>query len=331
MIAKRILSAAIPVLVLVAAGCGGRTAEPVASAGKVTVAHVPSTLFAPLYVAAGKKYFAEEGLTVELQAMKAGQDAIPLAAAGKVDVVVAGFSAGLFNAVHSGLRLKVVGSMGIAPGDPKASPSALEVSRKLVEAGEVTSVAELRGRRVAVSGGAAAAGGYQLAAILRQSGLALRDVQIVNIPIPDQRTALANGGVDAALTAAPFTTRIEQAGIAVPLAVPAAGVSATGVVYGGAFTESPAAHAFFRALQRASRDLQDGGVKSPENLAILAQATGQDRAVLEATPAYRWRPDLSPDAEQLTAQQQAYRDAGLLDYADVIAADTYVSTAFSGE
>ncbi|MFI1918338.1 ABC transporter substrate-binding protein [Nocardia sp. NPDC020380] len=328
MIVKRILSLIIPVLVLAVAGCGGKAPE-TASPGKVTVAHVPSTLFAPLYVARAKGYFADQGLTVDLQTIRAGQDAVALAAAGKVDVVAAGFSAGMFNAVHSGLRLKVVGSMGIATGDPKSSPSALEVSKKLVDAGEVKTSADLRGRKVAVAGGAAAAGGYQLATVLRESGLSLRDVQIVNIAIPDQQTALANGGVDAALTPAPFTTRIEQAGIGVPLAVPPAGTSATGIIFGGAFTESAAAQKFFSALQRASKDLQGAAATSPENLAILAEATGQDRAVLESVPSYRWRPDLSPDADQLTAQQQVYRDAGLLDYTDLMEPGAYVSTTFS--
>ncbi|MFI9507832.1 ABC transporter substrate-binding protein [Nocardia sp. NPDC052566] len=326
---KRFLSVLIPVFALIVAGCGGKTQE-TGSATRVTVAHVPSTLFAPLYVAQAKGYFAEEGIDVDLQTIKAGQDAVPLAAAGKVDVVVAGFSAGLFNAVHSGLSLKVVGSMGIATGDPKASPTALEVSKKLVDAGEVRSVTDLRGRKVAVSGGPAAAGGYQLATVLAQSGLSLRDVQIVNIAIPDQRTALANGGVDAALAPAPFTTKMEQAGVAVPLAVPADGTSATGVIFGGRFAESDAAQPFFHALQRASRDLQGAAATSPENLTILAKATGQDLAVLESVPSYRWRPDLSPDTAQLTAQQQIYRDAGLLDYTDLIPADTYVSTTFSG-
>ncbi|MFJ4655835.1 ABC transporter substrate-binding protein [Nocardia sp. NPDC088792] len=328
MIVKRILSLLIPAFLLVAAGCGGKASE-TASADKVTVAHVPSTLFAPLYVAQANGYFADQGLTVDLQTIRSGQDAIALAAAGKIDAVAAGFSAGMFNAIHSGLPLKVVGSMGIATGDPKSSPSALEVSKKLVDAGEVKTSADLRGRKVAVAGGAGAAGGYQLATVLRQSGLSLRDVQIVNLAIPDQQAALANGGVDAALTPAPFTTRIEQAAIAVPLAVPPAGTSATGIIFGGKFAESAAAQKFFAALQRASRDLQGAAATSPENLGILAGATGQDLAVLRSVPSYRWRPDLSPDADQLTAQQQAYRDAGLLDYADLMEPGTYISTTFS--
>ncbi|MGW1194813.1 ABC transporter substrate-binding protein [Streptomyces sp. NPDC002536] len=306
--------ALLPALALLAAcqSSGGKASGGDASGPtRVTVAHVPSTLFAPLYLAQAKGYFKEQGLDVDLRKVQAGQDAVPLAGTGKVDAVVAGFSAGLFNGMDQGLKVKVVASMGASTGD-RPSPTALEVARRVLDSGEVKNAADLKGRKVAVAGGAGAAGGYQLAATLRGAGLTLKDVTVVNVAIPDMRSALADGGVDAALAPAPFTTAMEEADVAEPVAVPPRGTSATGVVFGTAFAGKPAADKFLTALRKGAADLQGAGVTSEETLAVLAKATGQKIEVLRKTPPYQWDPRLAPDEAQLAAQKQAYRDAGLL-------------------
>ncbi|GHF36177.1 ABC transporter substrate-binding protein [Streptomyces morookaense] len=301
--------ALLPALALLAAcqSGGGEASGPT----RVTVAHVPSTLFAPLYLAQAKGYFKEQGLDVDLRKVQAGQDAVPLAGTGKVDAVVAGFSAGLFNAMDQGLKVKVAASMGASTG-ARPSPTALEVAQRVLDSGEVKDAADLKGRKVAVAGGAGAAGGYQLAATLRGAGLTLKDVTVVNVAIPDMRSALADGGVDAALAPAPFTTAMEEAGVARPLAVPPRGTSATGVVFGTAFADKPAAEKFLTALRKGAADLQGAGATSEETLGVLAEATGQKVEVLRKTPSYQWDPRLAPDAQQLAAQKRAYRDADLL-------------------
>lgn len=310
------------------AGCGG-SAPDGQQGDTVTVVHAPSTLFAPLYVARAKGYFAANGLKVALQTVKAGQDAIPLAASGKADAVVAGFSAGMFNALHTGLDIKVVGSMGMSTGDPKASPTALEVSKKLVDAGTVKTAADLRGHSVALSGGPGGAGGYQLGVTLAGAGLTLKDVRIVNLGFPDMEPAIANGSVDAALPPAPFTTKMERSGVAVPIAVPPAGTVASGMIFGGKFAGTDRAQKFFDALVRGAADLQGPGAKSEQNLKILADATGQDLAVLRQVPFYTWRPDLAPIVEQLAQMQRVYSAAGLLDYTQPLDPQTLVTTSFS--
>ncbi|MGW8953895.1 ABC transporter substrate-binding protein [Streptomyces sp. NPDC055709] len=295
---------------------GGSSGNDTSGTTTVKVAHVPSTLFAPLYVAQEKGYFEQQGLKVELEKVKAGQDAVPLAASGKVDVVAAGFSAGLFNGVAKGLKVKVAASMGASTGaDP--SPTALEVAKRLMVSNEIQRPEDLRGRKVAVAGGAGAAGGYQLEATLRQGGLGLKDVTVVNVPIPDIKNALANGGVDAGIVPAPFTTAMEKAGVAQALSVPPRGTTASGIVFGSGFDGEPQARKFLEALRKGAADLQGDGAADEKNLAILAKATGQDIDVLRATPPYEWDPALAPNTAQLAKQQQTYRDAGLLDGAPV--------------
>ena len=94
---------------------------------------------------------------------------------GKLDVMVAGFSAGMFNALDSGLKFEIVGSMGISTGDPAKSPTALEVSK----ASGITDIKGLKGKKIAAAGGPGATGGYLLAQVLESADLTLKDVEVV--------------------------------------------------------------------------------------------------------------------------------------------------------
>ena len=328
----RLLIAAPALLLLAACGGGGDTAAGAATPDgdleSVTVIHVPSTLFAPLYVADARGYFADEGIELSLETVQAGQDAIPLTAAGRADVLVAGFGSGLFSAINGGLEIRVVGSMGGGGGEEDNSPTALMVAAPLVESGEIDAVEDLAGRTVALSGGPGGAGAYQFAAILAESGLTLNDVEVLNVGFGDMAGALENGSADAALPPAPFTTAMVEAGIAAQFALPPAGTIASGVIYGEHFLESELAQPFFDALVRAAQDLGEDPY-DPEILQILADATGQELEVLEVNPTYVWHEDLAPAEDQLAAQQEAYRTAGLFDFSEPVPIEDVVDTTFA--
>ena len=241
---------------LLLAGCGSSSGESESAGGStgegglqtVNVGQVQLPIFAPLYVADAKGYFAEEGIELNLQTVKSGQDAIPLASSGKLDAVVAGFSAGMLSAIESGLDVKVVGSMGVSDGSTDQSPTAL-----VGKAGAVDDVADLEGKNVAVAGGAGGTGAYLLALALEPADLTIGDVNLVNLGNPDMPTALANGSIDAGLMSAPFSANSISDGSGVALAVPPAGTSGTGVVFGGEFASSDLAQPFFNALAGARR------------------------------------------------------------------------------
>ena len=329
------VAAAAVVGLLALAGCGsssGDSGESDKGEGGTTavkVAHVTSALFTPLYVAQAKGYFKDAGLDVQLEAIKSGQDSVPLLASGKLDVMVAGFSAGMFNALNSGLEFKVVGSMGISTGDKANSPTALEVSKSLMDSGEVKTLADLKGKKIAVAGGPGATGGYLLAAILKSADLTLKDVEPVNLGSPDMEAALKTGGVDAALPSAPFSTNMELNGVAAALAVPAKGTTGTGVMFGADFAESDTAQKFFSALVKGAKDSQGDLSTNQDVLKIVADATGQKVDVLAKTPFYTWHPDLAPQPEQLDAMQETWMDAGLLNYDKAIKASTYLDNKFA--
>jgi NitT/TauT family transport system substrate-binding protein len=68
----------------------------------------------------------------------------------------------------------------------------------------VKTPADLRGKKIGVSGGPGAAGGYLLAQALAPYHLTLGDVAPVNLALPEQAAALKSGGVSAALMSSPF-------------------------------------------------------------------------------------------------------------------------------
>ena len=306
------------------AGGSGGGAE-----GTVRVGHLPSALFAPLYVADAKGYFEAEGITLELTPLKSGQDGVPMLANDQLDVMVAGFSAGMFNALEQGVAFKIVGSMGISPGDPENSPTALEVRQDLLDDGTVSTVADLEGRTIGVAGGPGATGGYLLAAMLEEGGLSLNDVEISNLATPDQEPALTNGSVDAATPSAPFSSSIEEAGIASPLAVPAEGTTGTGVMYSESFVAAEHAQGFFTALAKGAQELGEDGTQTDEVYEILADTLGQDIEVLKASPMYTYLPDLAPQPEQLEAMQAVWLEAEQITYAEPLDIAGIVDASFA--
>lgn len=296
----------------------GTSAEPYT----VNVGIMNLAMFAPLYIADAKGYFTDEGIKLNLQTVASGQDAIPLASTGKLDVVVAGFSAGMFNAINEGLDIKVVGSMAVSTGDPQATGT------HLVAEPPITTVAQLKGKKVGAAGGAGGTGALITALALETAGLTLNDVTIVNLANADMPAALANGGIDAALLAAPFSFNAMNAG-ANSIAVPPKGYSGTGVLYGGQFLSSPYAQKFFNALAKGAADLQNGAVNDDANLAIIAAATKQDVDTLKAAPFDTWLPNLAPLPDQLDKMQQVWMGSGAITYTTPLSTSDYVQTSFS--
>jgi NitT/TauT family transport system substrate-binding protein len=326
-------------LVAVAAAAGlaltGCTAADAGEAGAgaqelqtVNVGIVQLSIFAPLYVADAKGYFEEEGIKLNLQNVKSGQDAIPLASSGKLDVVAAGFSAGMFSAVDSGLDVKVVASMGVADSADEPA-SALIVSQALIDSGEIKDLKDLKGRSIGVAGGGGATGAFYVSLALEEAGLNNSDVEFVQLSNPDMPTAIQNGSVDAAFASAPFWSNAVDQGVAKNMWEMPDGTSGTGVIYGGGFAESDLAQPFFDALVRASADLQGDAKYDDENMKIIADATGQTVEQLSAVPLYSWLPDLAPLPKQLAAMEKVWMDFGAIAYAEPLDSESYVDGSFA--
>ena len=84
-----------------------KTHQKVTRRGVLRVGFVPLIDAAPLIAAADLGYFAEEGLEVEYNLFDSGARMVAPLAAGQLDVGQGSHSAGLFNALATGVELKI--------------------------------------------------------------------------------------------------------------------------------------------------------------------------------------------------------------------------------
>ncbi len=325
---RRWWAGAVAGALAVLASSGSAAAAPAkAPVMQVTVAYVPLPLFEPLFVAMHDGFFAQHGIEVHLTVVASGQSANALAATNRVQVVLGGFSAGMFNAIHQGLNFKVVGSMAEeAPGRPA---NGLVVASSLYKSGKVRNPGQLKGMKIAVDGGAGSAGAYLLAKALQPYHVSLSQVTMVNLGFPEMESALKSGAVAAAYMSTPFLGAALSDDAGVLLAGAPVGVAVTGVIYGGTFAKSPAAQGFFDALVEAAKRLQGSQANSLANLEIVAKATGESLSLLKAEPPNLFSPDLAPPVGVLQDMQQIFLQNHELDYSSLIPARRYVVTSFS--
>ena len=142
---------------------------------------------AALFAAKSQGYFAAEGLDVELIAPSDPNDPPKLVAAGKADLAVS-YQPQLVLLVDAGMPLRRIGTLVDTP---------LNCLATLAD-GPVKSIADLKGRKVGYS-----VAGFEdalLGAMLKEAGLGLGDVELVNVNFA-LATALAAGQVDAVIGA----------------------------------------------------------------------------------------------------------------------------------
>src|SRR2546422_10191739 len=139
------LAIAVTLLVFGPMGQAGAEEQPLT---KLRVVHVPVLIFAPLYVAIERGYFARQGIDVELIGTPGGLSSFAVLASGRAEVVVGGLGASLFNAAARGLDFKVVGPVHMER-PPVSTP--LVVSKNAYDNGEIRSVADLRGKKGSVN------------------------------------------------------------------------------------------------------------------------------------------------------------------------------------
>ena len=141
----------------------------------------------PIIIAQEKGYFAEQDLAVKIVAPADPSDPPKLVAAGKADLAIS-YQPQLHLQIHEGLPLKRVGTLVATP---------LNCLLTLAD-GPVKSPADLAGKKVGFSvGGVESA---LLDAVLRNNGLSLEDIELVNVNW-SLSPSLMSGQVDAVIGA----------------------------------------------------------------------------------------------------------------------------------
>ncbi|HEY7064741.1 MAG TPA: ABC transporter substrate-binding protein [Chloroflexota bacterium] len=243
------------------------------------------------YVAEDKGYFAEQGITLDVQNYRSAAEMVPLLATGRMDVGHGSTNPGFFNAMLQGVIVKVVSDVTVMkPAKPgQRNSMQLMLRKELFDSGEVRSVPDLRGRTVAINN-FSSLNHEQLEWVLRANGMELPDVELEQVGFPDQLSALANGKIDAGITLEPFVTMAIARDVAVPLydiAAAMPGHTAQNLFYSPDFIQQQpdVARRFMIAYIKALRYLEDAfekGINREEAIDIfIKHTTLKDRALYD--------------------------------------------------
>jgi len=218
-----------------------------------------------LWTGLDKGFYAAQGVNVDVTMFKSFSEMLPLLATGKLDAGAGGISPGFFNALLSGVNVKVVSDVTLTAPAPagKHMGYGLMVRKDLED--QVKTVAGMRGRTIAVNG-TQGIGDLQLNSILQTGGLTTAGVNVQAIPFPDAFVALSNKKIDGALQVEPFITLGLQQNVAFPLGDLSKSMPnspAQWVFYGTEFIQNQpdAGKRFLAGYMQSLRFLQDGWFK----------------------------------------------------------------------
>ena len=312
--AFRSLVLAAAVLALAGAALAQPAAEPLSPRETVRVAYVPITKFGTLYVAADRGLFDKYGLDVEINRVASGTEAIAFLEQGQIDVGGIAIVVSLWNGWAQGLDLRVIAPGGLEPFED--SPTKLMLRAALAD--EVTDIAGLRGRTVAVAGGPGSGGEYLAAKALERGGLTIFDVNLVNVANPDITLSFESGAIDAAILGAPFAEQAEASGVAVPFAEDLTpGLMTVAFVGSGRFVQErpEVARRFALALLEASRLMQGEELFSRENLdAFLTYLPNATEEALRSGAPVVYDPNQQIPVAGLADVERTHRENGRTAY-----------------
>jgi len=314
----RIVSSHGLVLAVVLASIGPANAQsPIA----VTVGAASVTSDAPIYIADKKGYFRDEGLAVKVENFRSASDMVPHLGTGTLDAGAGSASAGLYNAVARGIKIKIVADKASSP--PGYGATKILVRKDHVESGRYRSLQDLKGMKFAMNA-PGVSNTATLNALLKSAGLKYSDVDTVNLPFPNHVAALANKAVDASASVEPGPTIAIKNGFAALVKaddeiLPNHQIAV--LLYSESFSKKQdAAKRFMRAYLRAVRfyngSLKDGrmiGPNADEVIAILVQSTPiKDAAIYRAITPTGMNPDGRVNIESLAEDLEFYKQQGLI-------------------
>ena len=307
----------------------GPTAAP-AAAEKVKVAYVAIMNFAPLYVAIGRDFMKEQNIEVEMQKVASGTEAMAFLAQGTLDAGGVGITAATFNAFSKGFDLRIVASAALQP--QKGGPTVILVRKDLKDSGRVKSIADLKDMKVAIAGGRGTTGAYFVAKALKEVGLTVKDIEIINLANPDMPLAFEKSSVDAALVGPPYSDQIMTGGKGILLAQDMApGAMTTVFMYSGKFIKerNDVARRFMIALVKGSRAMQGDKYLEQANLkAYLKYVTSTEEAIRKGRP-QNYAPNLKVYIDSIKNMEEVFRWAGWTNYTTVIPQERMADPSFA--
>jgi NitT/TauT family transport system substrate-binding protein len=175
-------------------------ASPALAGGKLVVGHDSWIGYSGVFIADAKGFFKDAGIEVELKRFPGPGDSPPALIAGHLDLVL--------TTLHN-----LVLVAGNEPGVNLQLDYLIDSSNGadgIVSKTSINSVADLRGKKVAVTVGEA--NEFFLITALEKAGLKISDIEPINVSADDAGAAFLAGNVDAAVTWEPWLSKAASGG-----------------------------------------------------------------------------------------------------------------------
>ena len=312
-LASLLVATGTVVTMLVAA----HSADPVT----IKVGATSTTSDAPVYIADKLGYFSNEGLSVAVSNFRSASDMVAPLGTGDLVAGAGSPSAGMYNAVSRGVRIKIVADKASSP--PGYGATKILVRKDLVDSGRYKQPSDLKGMKFAMNA-PGVSNTATLNALLKSAGLKYSDVETVNLPFPDHVAALKNNSVDASASVELGPAIAIKNGFATLLKsddqiIPYHQIAV--LLFSEKFAEQPdLSRRFMRAYLRAVRfyngALKDGHMAGPnadQVISILAETTSiKDPAIYRDITPTGMNPDGQVNVQSLADDLQFYREQGLI-------------------
>ena len=304
----------VMVFAILLVGCQpGSEPEEVYELTTVTINDSTQVNYAPIYFAEANGYFEDYGIQLEVLTFNRVTEAIPLLASGQLDVYAGSISAGLLNTFGQEPNVKAVADRGkIVEGG--CTFQALLVRKDLYDSGVVRGPEDFSGLLVAAT--PTATRGFHLSRFLEKGGLTFDDVEITDLPSASYFDALDNKAIDVIITPELVLTRLIEYGNVVVLskAEDEIGPYQSSILAFGQrlIQQDPDLGVrFLAAYLKGVQKYNEG--KTEENLAFLAEKTGEDIELLRKSCWVPIRDDGLIDFNEVDPFQQWSKEMGQLD------------------
>jgi len=294
---------------------------------------VPTAATAPIFVATDSGAFASRGLNVSIEPLTDTGKVIVSVASGQLPMGIVTMGAATFNAFNRGTDIKLIAS-GAQEAVSHGAISPLIVRSDLYDSGQLRTVAQLKGHKVALNGKGISVE-YSLYRLLGTANLKVSDVDTVILPWPDMPAALSNKAIDAGLIGHPIAEEAISKGFGKLVSDDFAPGSQAGVVIVNTkfSAQHPEAIApFLEAYVKTIRQLNDGGLRKDDKaLTILQKYTKVSPEVTLKGPDPHWPNDGKINRPSVEDQQKYYLDANELDYKQPLQLDRLIDEKALGE
>jgi NitT/TauT family transport system substrate-binding protein len=167
----------------------------------LNVGVVPVPDSAPLAIAMQKGFFAQEGLTIKRQVIKASPEATPKLINGSMDLALLNYVSTFVAQDKGAAKFKLLTDSYQGTNNSFALLTGKD--------SKIKELSELKGKKIAVPAPKSITD-LLLAVTLKANGVDRdKDVQVVPVPLPSMGAALKQGTVDAVATVEPFVTNIQ--------------------------------------------------------------------------------------------------------------------------